>query len=181
MQAYEQYHSISQKQFLGTTIPAQTLAATNNDIRIALDTLFNHPNVGPFIGKQLIQRLVSSNPSPAYVSRVAAAFNNNGSGVRGDMKAVIRAVLLDPEARTVTAGNTGKLREPVVRFVQWMRSFNATSRDGRFLLGTTTDQRPNLRKCRCMHHRCSISSGPATLRQTARWVRRAWSHRRRRL
>ncbi len=139
MQAYDQYHSISQKQFLGTTIPAQTLAATNNDIRLALDTLFNHPNVGPFFGKQLIQRLVSSNPSPAYVSRVAAAFNNNGSGVRGDLKAVIRAVLLDPEARIVTAGNAGKLREPVVRFVQWMRSFNATSRDGHFLLGTTLD------------------------------------------
>ncbi|MCY7389618.1 MAG: DUF1800 domain-containing protein [Burkholderiales bacterium] len=139
MQAYDQYHSISQKQFLGVTIPAQTLAATNNDIRLALDTLFNHPNVGPFIGKQLIQRLVSSNPSPAYVSRVATVFNNNGSGVRGDMKAVIRAVLLDSEARAVAVGNNGKLREPVVRFLQWMRAFNATSRDGRFLLGTTSD------------------------------------------
>ena len=139
MQAYDQYHSVSQKQFLGVTISAQTVAATNNDIRIALDTLFNHPNVGPFIGKQLIQRLVSSNPSPAYVARVATAFNNNGSGVRGDMKAVIRAVLLDPEARTAATGNNGKLREPAVRFVQWMRSFNASSRDGRFLLGTTSD------------------------------------------
>ena len=139
MQAYDQYHSTSQKQFLGVTIPAQTLATTNNDVRIALDTLFNHPNVGPFFGKQLIQRLVSSNPSPAYVSRVAAAFNNNGQGVRGDMKAVIRAVLFDQEARAPAAGSNGKLREPAVRFVQWMRSFNAASRDGRFLLGTTTD------------------------------------------
>ena len=139
MQAYDQYHSTSQKQFLGVTIPAQTLATTNNDIRIALDTLFNHPNVGPFFGKQLIQRLVSSNPSPAYVSRVAAAFNNNGSGVRGDMKAVISAVLLDQEARAPASGSNGKLREPVVRFLQWMRSFNAASTDGRFLLGTTTD------------------------------------------
>lgn len=139
MQAYDQYHSTSQKQFLGVTIPAQTLAATNNDIRIALDTLFNHPNVGPFFGKQLIQRLVSSNPSPAYVSRVAAAFNNNGSGVRGDMKAVIRAVLFDQEARAPAAGSNGKLREPVVRFVQWMRSFNARSQDGRFLNGSTSD------------------------------------------
>ena len=114
MQAYEQYHSISQKQFLGVTIPAQAVGATNNDVRIALDTLFNHPNVGPFIGKQLIQKLVSSNPSPAYVSRVAAAFNNNGSGVRGDMKAVIRAVLLDQEARAPASGNNGKLREPAI-------------------------------------------------------------------
>ena len=139
MQAYDQYHSTSQKQFLGVTIPAQTLAATNNDIRLALDTLFNHPNVGPFFGKQLIQRLVTSNPSPAYVSRIATAFNNNGSGVRGDMKAVIRAVLLDPEARAPAVGNNGKLREPAVRLVQWMRAFNATSRDGRYLLGTTSD------------------------------------------
>jgi len=139
MQAYDQYHSTSQKQFLGVTIPPQSLAATNNDIRIALDTLFNHPNVGPFFGRQLIQRLVSSNPSPAYVSRVAAAFNNNGQGVRGDMKAVIRAVLLDQEAQAPAAGNNGKLREPAVRLVHWMRSFNATSKDGRFLLGTTSD------------------------------------------
>ncbi len=139
MQAYDQYHSTSQKQFLGVTIPAQTLAATNNDVRIALDTLFNHPNVGPFFGRQLIQKLVSSNPSEQYVSRVATVFNNNGSGVRGDMKAVIRAVLLDVEARGPATATSGKLREPVVRFVQWMRAFNATSRDGRFLLGTTSD------------------------------------------
>ncbi len=139
MQAYDQYHSTAQKQFLGVTIPAQTVAATNNDVRIALDTLFNHPNVGPFFGKQLIQKLVSSNPSEQYVSRVAAVFNNNGSGVRGDMKAVIRAVLLDVEARGVATATSGKLREPAVRFVQWMRAFNAISRDGRFLLGTTSD------------------------------------------
>ena len=139
MQAYDQFHSISQKQFLGVTIPAQTVGATNNDVRIALDTLFNHPNVGPFFGKQLIQRLVTSNPSPAYVSRVAAAFNNNGLGVRGDMQAVIRAVLLDPEARTPATGTSGKLREPVVRLVHWMRAFGARSADGRFLNGTTTD------------------------------------------
>ena len=71
-----------------STIPAQTTPTADGDLKIALDTLFNHPNVGPFIGKQLIQRLVTSNPSPAYVGRVAAAFNDNGSGVRGDMKAV---------------------------------------------------------------------------------------------
>ncbi len=141
MQAYDQFHSISQKQFLGLTIPAQAVATTNADVRIALDTLFNYPNVGPFFGKQLIQRLVTANPSPGYVTRVASVFNNNGTGVRGDMKAVIRAVLLDTEARdlaNVTA-RSGKLREPVVRLVQWMRAFNARSNDGRFLLSTTSD------------------------------------------
>lgn len=141
MQAYNQYHSISQKQFLGVNIPATTVADANGDIRIALDRLFNHPNVGPFIGKQLIQRLVSSNPSPDYVSRVAGVFNNNGSGVRGDMKAVIKAILLDPEARAapVSSSSRGKVREPIVRLVHWMRSFNARSTDGRFLYGTTSD------------------------------------------
>ena len=141
MQAYNQYHSTAQKQFLGVNIPASTTADTNGDIRIALDRLFTHPNLGPNFGKQLIQRLVSSNPSPQYVSRVAAVFNNNGSGVRGDMKAVIKAVLMDPEARmTPTLNSTaGKLREPIVRFVHWMRAFNARSTDGRFLLGTVSD------------------------------------------
>ncbi len=141
MQAYDQYHSTSQKQFLGLTIPAQAVATTNADVRIALDALFNYPNVGPFFGKQLIQRLVTANPSPGYVTRVASVFNNNGAGVRGDMKAVIKAVLLDTEARdlaNVTA-RSGKLREPVVRLVQWMRAFNARSNDGRFLLSTTSD------------------------------------------
>lgn len=141
MQAYNQFHSTAAKRFLGVTIPATSAADTNGDIRIALDTLFNHPNVGPFIGRQLIQRLVSSNPSPAYVSRVAAIFNNNGSGVRGDMKAVIKAVLLDPEARaTPEPGSTrGKIREPVVRMVHWMRAFNASSRSGGFLMTNTAD------------------------------------------
>jgi uncharacterized protein (DUF1800 family) len=141
MQAYNQFHATQEKRFLGVTIPATSTADTNGDIRIALDTLFNHPNVGPFIGKQLIQRLVTSNPTPAYVSRVAAAFNNNGANLRGDMKAVIRAILLDPEARSSTAvtAQSGKLREPVVRLLQWMRTFNAKSQDGRYLLGTTSD------------------------------------------
>ena len=143
MQAYNNYHSIAEKKFLGVTIPASTVATTNTnaDIKIALDTLFNHPNVGPFVGEQLIQRLVTSNPTAGYVSRVATVFNNNGAGVRGDMKAVIRAILLDVEARDITQTNneTGKLREPAVRFVNWLRSFGATSRDGRFLLGSLND------------------------------------------
>ena len=149
MQDYNQFaantnfHSISAKSFLGVSIPAQTLttADTKGDLKIALDTLFNHPNVGPFIGKQLIQRLVTSNPSPAYVGRVAAAFNDNGAGKRGDMKAVWRAVLLDTEARTAsTAAGDGKVREPVVRLANFMRAFNAKSTSGRFMgIGNTDD------------------------------------------
>jgi len=140
MQAYNRYtantdfHSISAKTFLGTTISAQSTPDPEGDLKIALDAIFNHANVGPFIGKGLIQRMVTSNPSPAYVGRVAAAFNNNGSGVRGDMKALISAVLLDPEARTYNAADTsyGKLREPVLRLANFLRAFKAKSTNGRF-------------------------------------------------
>jgi uncharacterized protein (DUF1800 family) len=133
MQLYPAYHSMSAKSFLGTS----TNGSGEADLKVALDTLFNHPNVGPFIGRQLIQRLVSSNPSPAYVSRVAAAFNNNGAGVRGDMRAVIRAVLLDPEAAPTS--NAKKLREPVLRLANWMRAFNAKSTSGRYTMTQTDD------------------------------------------
>lgn len=142
MQGYPKFHSISEKSFLGVTIPAQTTAAPEADLKIALDTIFKHPNVGPFIGKQLIQRLVTSNPSPAYVSRVSAAFANNGAGVRGDMKAVIRAVLLDPEARDANGAlaqtaTYGKIREPVLRLANWLRAFEAKSTSGVFRIGNT--------------------------------------------
>jgi uncharacterized protein (DUF1800 family) len=119
-------HTQTAKNFLTTTIPSKTDG--EESLRIALDAIANHANVGPFIGKQLIQRLVTSNPSPAYVGRVAAVFNDNGSGVRGDLKAVVKAVLLDHEAwKTEQAGETtrGKVREPIVRMVQWARTFNA--------------------------------------------------------
>lgn len=138
MIAYNGFHSVSAKSFLGTNIPASTTADTVGDVKTALDTLFNHANVGPFIGKQLIQRLVTSNPSPAYVGRVAAIFNNNGSGVRGDMAAVVRAILLDSEARTAGDAGYGKLKEPIVRLANWMRSFEVTSQSGNWLLGTTS-------------------------------------------
>ncbi|RZI89157.1 MAG: DUF1800 family protein, partial [Variovorax sp.] len=121
-------HSTLAVSFLGTTIPAGTPGAPA--LKTALDTLYNHPNVGPFIGKQLIQRLVTSNPSPAYVARVAAAFANNGAGVRGDMKAVFAAVLLDNEARSpagLTDSAFGRLREPMLRFVQCGRTFGLQS------------------------------------------------------
>jgi len=137
-------HSPSQKQFLGVTIAAGTDGVAA--LKTALDTIANHANVGPFIGRQLIQRLVASNPSAAYVGRVAAVFNDNGQGVRGDLKAVIRAVLLDAEARTAPAASdntgdtsSGKLREPIVRFVQWARSFGLASPTGLWNVGNLSD------------------------------------------
>ncbi|GGC58866.1 DUF1800 domain-containing protein [Undibacterium terreum] len=142
MQSYPKYHSTSAKSFLGVTIAAQGSADPEASLKVAMDTLYNHPNVGPFIGKQLIQRLVTSNPSPQYVARVAAAFNNNGQNVRGDMKAVIRAILLDTEARddsSLSSATTGKLREPVIRLANWMRAFNASSTSTRFLMGNLDD------------------------------------------
>jgi uncharacterized protein (DUF1800 family) len=129
-------HAAQPASFLGTTVAANTPGATA--LQIALDAIFNHANVGPFFGKQLIQRLVTSNPSPAYVARVTAAFNNNGSGVRGDLKAVLRAVLLDSEARGdsgLARADFGKIREPVIRLVQWARTFGATSASGAWKLG----------------------------------------------
>ncbi len=129
-------HSTLASTFLGTTIAANTAGPAA--LKTALDTLFNHANVGPFFGKQMIQRLVTSNPSTAYVARVTAAFNNNGAGVRGDLGAVFAAVLLDDEARGaagLTAPSFGKLREPMVRLVQWGRTFGLTSLSGEWKIG----------------------------------------------
>ncbi len=129
-------HSTLAATFLGVTIPAGTPGATA--LKTALDTLFNHPNVGPFFGRQMIQRLVTSNPSRSYVARVAAAFNNNGAGVRGDLKAVWSAILLDEEARNTTGLTQvgfGRLREPMLRFVQWGRTFGIASTLGSWKIG----------------------------------------------
>ena len=143
MQSFPSHHSADEKDFLGVTIPAGTNADPNGDLKIALDTLFNHPNLPPFFCKQLIQHLVTSNPSPAYVARVAAVFQDNGQGVRGDMQAVLQAILLDEEARSTAAdaGNPqyGKVREALVRYTEWARAFTAQSRNGSFNLRTTED------------------------------------------
>lgn len=98
----------------------------------AIDNTFYHPNVGPFVGKIMIQHMVTSDPSPAYVGRIAAVFNNNGAGVRGDMKAVVKAILLDPEARgdEKTDPNFGKLREPFQLTTNFFRALNVRSADG---------------------------------------------------
>jgi uncharacterized protein (DUF1800 family) len=132
-------HETGIKAFLGTTIPAGTNGA--DSLRLALDTIFAHPNVPPFVSKQLIQRLVTSNPSQNFVRRVADAFANNGSGVRGDMKAVIKAILTDPEARsakTFADPNFGKLREPVIRLANWARTFGVTSPSEAWGFGDTS-------------------------------------------
>lgn len=136
MLGYPQYHAPEEKTFLSATIAPQTTSDPQASLNVALDTLFNHPNVGPFIGKQLIQRLVTSNPSPQYVAAVAAKFANNGAGVRGDMKAVIKAVLLHPEARTVST-TSGKVREPVLKLSAYMRAFGYTSDTGNYKVGNT--------------------------------------------
>ena len=138
-------HSTLAATFLGVTVPANTDG--NAALATAMTTLANHPNVGPFIGRQLIQRLVTSNPSTAYVARVAAAFDDNGQGVRGDLKAVLRAVLLDEEARsdaTLADPAFGKLREPMLRFIQWARVFNATSLSTNWDVGNTSDAAKSL-------------------------------------
>jgi uncharacterized protein (DUF1800 family) len=143
MQNYPGHHSTAEKDFLGVTIPTQSNPDPVGDLKIALDTLFNHPNLPSFFCKQMIQHMVTSNPSPAYVSRVAGVFRDNGAGVRGDMKAVIQAILLDPEARDSTAASSnpqyGKVREALVRYTEWARAFTAQSRNGAFNLGSTED------------------------------------------
>jgi len=132
MLGYPQYHSTEEKKFLGVTVAAQSRAAPDASLKTALDTLAAHPNVGPFIGRQLIQRLVTSNPSPAYVAAVAQAFKSSG----GDMKATVKAVLMHAEARA-TSPRSGKLREPVLRLTALLRAFPHTSDSGDWKVGNT--------------------------------------------
>ena len=146
MQSYAHHHSTSPKRFLGVNVPAQNRPEPEASLRLALNTLFNHPNVGPFICHQLIQRLVTSNPRPGQVERCARAFNGQGGTPRGDMKAVIRAILLDSDARLPSANNTdGKLREPVLRMANFLRAFDARSVSGNFTdIGNTSSPENSL-------------------------------------
>jgi hypothetical protein len=142
-------HDFNSKVLLnGAVVPAKSASAANanDDLDNAHDNVFFHPNVGPFIARRLIQRLVTSNPSPGYIYRVATVFNNNGSGTRGDMKAVIKAILMDYEARSSTMlGNQGfgKVKEPLLRISQIIRAFHPYSVTATKPLwklpGTTTD------------------------------------------
>jgi uncharacterized protein (DUF1800 family) len=135
MVTFESNHDTTAKALLnGLVVPAGGTA--ESDLKAALDNIFNHQNVAPFISKQLIQHLVASNPSPAYVGRIAAVFNDNGNGVRGDLQAVVRVILLDPEARagdegpSLTAPDTsGHLREPVFAVASIVRGLGVTVND----------------------------------------------------
>ena len=123
MAMYQDWHEPGEKVILGGQVIPDGQSGME-DINDALDILFNHPNVGPFLARRLIQHMVKSNPSPGYIARVASAFNNNGSGVRGDMAAVFSAILLDDEARTCAElfdGEHGKLVEPFLRYTQFAR------------------------------------------------------------
>jgi uncharacterized protein (DUF1800 family) len=142
MEAWPEHHSPGTKLLLdGVVLPAgQT---PQQDLAAALDLIFRHPNVGPFICRQLIQRLVTSNPSPAYVYRCAQAFASSGQGTRGDMKAVLDAILLDYEARSTTfvpRPGYGKLREPIVRLGDLLRALHATPpADGKWRIWNLED------------------------------------------
>jgi len=143
MQSYPSHHSTVEKDFLGVTIPSSGTPDPDGDLKIALDTLFNHPNLPAFFSKQLIEHLVTSNPSPAYVGRIAVVFENDGTGVRGNLQAVITAILLDPEARSSATDfanpQYGKVREALLRYTEWARAFTAQSRTGSYGIGSTED------------------------------------------
>ncbi len=137
-------HDAGPKTLLGgLRVPGSTDPAV--DMAAALDNIFLHPNVGPFIGRRLIQHLTTSNPSPAYLSRVARTFADNGRGVRGDLQAVVRSILLDPEARgdSPSSAQFGKLREPVLYVTGVMRALGAQS-DGVDLIGQSAGMEQNV-------------------------------------
>jgi len=143
MQSFPSHHSTVEKDFLGVTIPASGSADPAGDLKIALDTLFNHPNLPAFFSRQMIQHLVTSNPSPGYISRVAKVFEDDGTGVRGNLQAVITAILMDPEARDTATDianpQFGKVREALLRYTEWARAFTAQSRTASFHVGSTED------------------------------------------
>ena len=124
MVMFDGYHEQGEKYLLNEFVVPDGQTGFQ-DIDDAVDNLFNHPNVGPFVGKQMIQRLVSSNPSPEYVSRISAVFADNGNGVRGDMQAVIRAILTDPEV-----ADASRVREPFRRFIAANRALNTAPSEG---------------------------------------------------
>jgi len=142
MQAYEPYHDTAEKTLLdGHTLPAGQSA--EQDMQAALDNIFNHPNTGPFISRHLVTHLVTSNPSPQYIERVTATFNDDGSGTRGNLAAVVSAILLDPEALNgyrEMPGSFGKLREPLIRLVALWRAFGGNPDHPEFEYGWIQEQ-----------------------------------------
>ena len=146
MKMFQNFHDKTEKTIVGgNIIPANQ--AGMDDINQAIDVLFNHENVGPFIGKQLIQHLVKSNPSPQYINRVSAIFNDNGRGVRGDLEAVVAGILLDPEARDcewINDPTAGKLIQPLERFVHAYSAFDLQTPSNKFWLRDGIDRYPQI-------------------------------------
>lgn len=134
MKIYDEWHETSEKQLLnGFIIPANQNGIL--DIKQTINHLFNHPNVGPFLSKRLIQMLIKSNPTPEYIERIAKIFNDNGQGIRGDMKSIIKGILLDDEARKcewVKNPFQGKLKEPIIRYTQFAKAIGTNNPLGLF-------------------------------------------------
>jgi uncharacterized protein (DUF1800 family) len=141
MQAFPEQHDTGPKKMLSytgavrTEIPAGQAPAL--DLKDALDNIVGHPNVAPFISRQLIQKLVTSNPSPQFVARVVQVFENDGTGRRGNLGAVVKAILLDAEARTDATGSAaavaGKTKEPLLRLTQLWRAYGGRAQSGKFV------------------------------------------------
>jgi len=146
MRMWDEYHDVTEKQLPDSSV----LGSGRNgmqDINDVIDYLFYHPNIGPFIGKRLIQQFVKSNPSLEYVNRVASAFNSNANGVRGDMSAVIRAVLLDPEARNCSDINdlkTGRLKQPMERMINLYKAFDLSTPSGKYWFRDDLELQPTV-------------------------------------
>ena len=139
MEAVARFHDVTAKTFLGRNFPANQTA--QQDLDQALDLIFEHGNVAPFVSRQLIQQFVTSNPSPAYVADIAAVFSGAGA-TRGDLAAVVRAVLMHPEANTPSP-TSGKLAEPVLFAVSMLRALNATVTDHPFLSNRVAEMGQN--------------------------------------
>ena len=132
MELSPKQHDYNEKQLFGQSIKAGMKA--DKELSASLDLLFNHPNVGPFISRQLIQRLVSSNPSPEYIKRIATVFNDNGDGERGDLGAVVQAILLDDDAQAPLNSPALKLKEPLLNYIGFLRAFSATPKSEHYQL-----------------------------------------------
>ncbi|QFI36730.1 DUF1800 domain-containing protein [Moritella marina ATCC 15381] len=132
MELSPKQHDYNEKHLFGQLIKAGMKA--DKELSASLDLLFHHPNVGPFISRQLIQRLVSSNPSPEYIKRIATVFNDNGAGVRGDLGAVVQAILLDVDAQTPLTSPASKLKEPLLNYIGFLRAFSATPKSEHYQL-----------------------------------------------
>lgn len=148
MQIHDLFHDKTEKKLLNGTV-LQPNKSGMEDLNKTIDMLYNHSNIGPFMAIRLIQQLVKSNPSPAYINRVATVFNDNGKGVRGDMAAVVKAILMDPEARDcslIQQADAGKLLQPIERYTILLKAFKVSTPSGKFYLGDMYQTKYNLQQ-----------------------------------